>query len=192
MQRRFHHRDYPADRLAAERDCTISVVIPARDEAATIAPIVRSVVALRDAGLVDQVVVVDDSQDGTAQLAADAGAEVYDQSSLRADFGGVRGKGDAMWRALSVLSGDLVVFLDADTEDFSPHFVTGLLGPLLRGDGRTRFVKATYDRPWRTAAARSRRAAVASPSSPHARCCGAAFPRSRHPSAVGRRDRSDP
>jgi glucosyl-3-phosphoglycerate synthase len=149
--RTFAHGTFALGDLVRDRDRSVSVCLPARDEAATIAPIVRSVVALRDAGLVDQVVVVDDSQDGTAQLAADAGAEVHDQSSLMAGYGPVRGKGDAMWRALSVVHGDLVVFLDADTEDFAPHFVTGLLGPLLRGDGRTRFVKATYGRPWRTA-----------------------------------------
>ena len=32
------------------------------------------------------------------------GAEVYDQSSLCAEYGPVRGKGDAMWRSLSVLA----------------------------------------------------------------------------------------
>ncbi len=40
------------------------------------------------------------------------------------------GKGDAMWRALTVLTGDLVCFVDADSEDFGAHFATGLLGPL--------------------------------------------------------------
>ncbi len=150
--RTFAHTDFPPAALARERSRSVSVCLPARDEAATIAPIVRAVVGLRDAGVVDQVVVVDDSRDGTAQLAADAGAEVHAQSALMPGFGPVQGKGDAMWRALTVLTGDVVVFLDADTEDFSPHFVTGLLGPLLAPATGTRFVKATYARPWRTAA----------------------------------------
>lgn len=146
------HACFRLDDLVRGRERTVSVCLPARDEAATIAPIVRDVAALRDAGLVDQLVVVDDSTDGTAALAAAEGAEVHDQSSLMPEFGPVRGKGDAMWRALSVLTGDLVVFLDADTEDFRPHFVTGLLGPLLEPDATARFVKGTYGRPWRSAA----------------------------------------
>src|SRR3981081_1505227 len=52
-----------------------------------------------------------------------------------------------MWLALSVLSGELVVFLDADSEGFSEHFVTGLLGPLVCEQG-VRFVKAFYRRPF--------------------------------------------
>ncbi len=60
--------------------------------------------------------------------------------------GPVLGKGDAMWRALSVLDGELVCFLDADTEGFSAHFATGLLGPLVCEPGVS-FVKAFYRRP---------------------------------------------
>jgi glucosyl-3-phosphoglycerate synthase len=58
----------------------------------------------------------------------------------------VLGKGDAMWRALSVLDGELVCFLDADTEGFCGHFATGLLGPLVCEPGVS-FVKAFYRRP---------------------------------------------
>ena len=53
-----------------------------------------------------------------------------------------------MWRALSVLDGELVCFLDADTEDFSAHFATGLLGPLVCEPGVS-FVKGFYRRPLR-------------------------------------------
>ena len=53
-----------------------------------------------------------------------------------------------MWRALSVLDGELVCFVDADTESFSAHFATGLLGPLVCESGVS-FVKAFYRRPLR-------------------------------------------
>jgi glucosyl-3-phosphoglycerate synthase len=56
------------------------------------------------------------------------------------------GKGQAMWKALYATSGDLVVFCDADVRHFDPHFVTGLLGPLLLRDD-VMFVKGFYDRP---------------------------------------------
>jgi len=51
-----------------------------------------------------------------------------------------------MWRALSCLEGELVCFLDADTENFSGHFATGLLGPLVCEPGVS-FVKGFYRRP---------------------------------------------
>jgi glucosyl-3-phosphoglycerate synthase len=145
--RRFHHSDFPADRLAG-RTATVSVCVPARNEAENIAPTVEQLVRLRDAGLIDQVVVVDDSTDGTAALAAAAGAEVYDQSSLRAEFGPVDGKGDAMWRALAVCRGDVVCFLDADSADFGERFPRGLVGAVACGEAD--FAKGVYRRPWRS------------------------------------------
>ena len=62
-------------------------------------------------------------------------------------FGQVLGKGDAMWRALGALEGEIVCYLDADSEDFSAHFATGLLGPLVCEPG-VEFVKAFYRRPF--------------------------------------------
>lgn len=96
----------------------ISVVIPARNEAATVGAIVRS---LRGIG---EVVVVDDgSTDATAQVAAAAGARVV------ASEGGP-GKGQAMWKGLAETSGEIVVFCDADLQDFDPSFVTELVRAL--------------------------------------------------------------
>jgi glucosyl-3-phosphoglycerate synthase len=92
------------------------------------------------------VLVLDNSTDDTAEIASGLGAEVVDQQELMPELGPVLGKGDAMWRALSALSGELVCFLDADSEHFSAHFVTGLLGPLLC-EPEVSFVKAFYRRP---------------------------------------------
>lgn len=146
--RSFHHAEFPPDRLRAEREATISVCVPAREEAATIAAVVAPLVALRDAGVVDQVVVADDeSLDGTGAIAAALGAEVHHPSQLLPEFGPVLGKGDAMWRALSVCSGDLICFVDGDSEDFGTHFACGLLGPLVCAPG-VQFVKGFYRRPF--------------------------------------------
>ncbi len=76
------------------------------------------------------------------------GAEVHDQEHLAPELGPVLGKGDAMWRALHVLTGDVICFLDADTEQFGPHFACGLLGPLLCTE-RFAFVKGFYRRPFK-------------------------------------------
>ncbi len=145
--RSFHHSLYPAERIAAERRQTISVCLPARECAATVEPIVGELLALREAGALDEVLVVDAaSSDGTAEIAARAGARVVQEAELMSEFGPVLGKGDAMWRALSCLEGELVCFLDADTEGFSGHFATGLLGPLVCEPGVS-FVKGFYRRP---------------------------------------------
>ena len=128
----------------------MSVCVPAREEAATISHVVRPLVALRETGVLDQVVVVDDdSLDQTGAIAASLGADVVRPAALLPGFGAVLGKGDAMWRALSVLSGDLVCFVDADSEDFSAHFATGLLGPLICSP-RVGFVKGFYRRPFKS------------------------------------------
>lgn len=149
-ERSFHHSRYSPERLAAERGSTISVCLPARECAGTVGPIVRELVRLRELGAIDEVVVVDAaSRDGTAAEALAAGACVHQEAELLGGFGPVLGKGDAMWRALSVLRGELVCFLDADTGNFGHHFATGLLGPLaLEPAAGISFVKAFYRRPF--------------------------------------------
>jgi glucosyl-3-phosphoglycerate synthase len=145
--RSFHHSVYPAERIAAEREQSVSVCLPARECAGTVASIVGELLTLREAGAIDEVVVIDAaSADGTAELARRAGAVVWQEDELMPAHGPVLGKGDAMWRALSRLGGQLVCFLDADTEGFSAHFATGLLGPLICEPGVS-FVKAFYRRP---------------------------------------------
>lgn len=146
--RTYHHSAFPAELLAQTRRHSASILLPARNEAPTIGPIVEALMPLVEQGIVDQVAVLDDSTDGTGDIAARLGAEVYDQSALRPEFGPVLGKGDAMWRGLSIARGDVVCYLDADSEDFGPHFALGLLGPILTGD-TIRFVKGFYRRPLR-------------------------------------------
>ena len=144
----FTHTEFPPERLAAERDLSVSVCLPARDEARTIGAILEVLLGLKGQGVVDQIVVVDNSTDGTAEIARSLGAEVHDQECLLPELGPVLGKGDAMWRALGVLTGDVICFLDADSDQFGPHFACGLLGPLLCRD-EISFVKGYYRRPFR-------------------------------------------
>jgi glucosyl-3-phosphoglycerate synthase len=144
--RRFHHSEFALDHLLERKTDTVTVVLPAREVADTIGEIVARLRELDP--LVDQVLVVDaESQDGSAEVAARAGAEVHQEAELLPECGQVLGKGDAMWRALSVARGELVVFLDSDTRDFSPHFALGMLGPLIT-DPDIQFVKGFFRRPY--------------------------------------------
>jgi glucosyl-3-phosphoglycerate synthase len=134
--------------LAAKGTATISVVIPARNEASTIAGIVAGIrrALVEEHPLVDELVVMDsDSSDDTASLARDAGARVHAVRSVRPDLGEYPGKGEALWKSQFVTSGDLLVFIDADLTGWGTHFVTGLLGPLLASP-TTALVKGFYDR----------------------------------------------
>ncbi|MDQ8046317.1 MAG: glycosyltransferase [Solirubrobacteraceae bacterium] len=128
------------------------MIVPTVNEAATIGPICRSLVELRDRGVCDRVLVVDESTDATAHIARCAGAEVVRQSSLRSDAGPLRGKGDAMWRALHAINEDIVVFVDGDTRGFDADMVVGLIDAIT--SGRADFAKATYRRPWDDGATR--------------------------------------
>jgi glucosyl-3-phosphoglycerate synthase len=144
----FHHLAFPADGLTEYRHRTVSVCLPARNEERTIGAILGQLTPLREQGVVDEIVVVDGSSDRTAEIALSLGVEVHAQDALMPELGPVLGKGDAMWRALTVLEGDIVCFLDADSEDFGPHFACGLIGPLLT-DPTISFVKGFYRRPFR-------------------------------------------
>lgn len=141
--------DWPATRLIGLKgDLRISVVMPARDEEATVGEVVRQISDdLVDAvPLVDELIVMDSlSGDGTADAARDAGAVVHSVADVRPDLGVRSGKGEALWKSLFVTSGDLLVFIDADLTDWGTHFVSGLLGPLLADPG-TLLVKGFYDR----------------------------------------------
>jgi glucosyl-3-phosphoglycerate synthase len=143
--RRIDHRDLDLDALVATKGGrTTSVCLPARNEAATVGEIVTRIAAHP---LVDEVVVVDDhSTDATATEAAAAGATVVRAADVLPEYGEGPGKGQALWKAVAVSTGEIVAFCDADLRDFEPHFVTGLLGPFLL-DPELGFLKAFYRRP---------------------------------------------
>lgn len=126
----------------------VSDIIPARNEASTVASVVGPLRAqLMDAApVIDELVVMDSlSTDDTATQAADAGATVFSVADVRPDLGVQAGKGEALWKALFVTSGTLLVFVDADLREWGVHFVTDLLRPLL-ADPHTNLVKGFYDR----------------------------------------------
>ena len=152
-RRTYHHRDFsdPADlaRAKTDQEISISVCIPALNEEPTIGPIVEVVRReLMDAvPLVDELVVVDSaSLDGTVREAEAAGATVYQDEGILPELDPLGGKGDAMWKSLFVLRGDVILWLDADIRNFDPRFVLGPLGPLL-ADPSLGYVKSFYRRP---------------------------------------------
>ena len=99
---------------------SVAVCIPARNEAGTLGAIATSVARLVEAGVVDDLLVIDDgSSDATASVAAAAGARVVSSP-------GGPGKGQALRQAVAVTTADVLVFLDADVVNFTPRYVTAL------------------------------------------------------------------
>ena len=151
FERRTHRwQDWSLEQLlAAKQGTSVSLVVPARNEAATVGDVVTRVreALVETTDLLDEIVVIDsDSTDDTFNVASDAGAAVFRSAEIRPDLGTVPGKGEAMWKSLFVTRGDVLVFMDADLLDWDTHFVPGLLGPLLtRPD--VALVKGFYERP---------------------------------------------
>ncbi|WP_406729774.1 glucosyl-3-phosphoglycerate synthase [Streptomyces sp. GD-15H] len=145
--------DRPLHRILAAKRATgqtVSVVLPALNEEATvgdIAGVVRRDLMLR-VPLVDEIVVVDSgSTDRTSEVAAAAGATVVHRDTILPRIPAVPGKGEVLWRSLLVTRGDIVCFVDADLREFSADFVSGIVGPLLT-EPDVHLVKAMYDRPF--------------------------------------------
>ncbi|MGW4032828.1 glucosyl-3-phosphoglycerate synthase [Streptomyces sp. NPDC004838] len=149
-RRTWRASDRPLGRLiAAKRTTTVSVVLPALNEEATVGDIVTVIrrELMEKTPLVDELVVIDSgSTDRTGEVAAAAGARVVHRDDILPRIPAVPGKGEVLWRSLMVTRGDIVCFIDADLRDFSADFVSGVVGPLLT-DPELQFVKAMYDRP---------------------------------------------
>jgi glucosyl-3-phosphoglycerate synthase len=149
-RRTFHHSAFsPESLVALKNGATVSVVLPALNEAATVGAIVRCFrsALMERVPLIDELVVIDPgSTDGTDAAARDAGATVVHEADLLPSLGRVPGKGEALWKSLAATTGDLVAWVDADIADPGPEFVTGILGPLLT-DPSVMYVKGFYERP---------------------------------------------
>jgi glucosyl-3-phosphoglycerate synthase len=129
--------------VSAEAPPTISVCLPARNEAATIGAIVAEAVRLE---LVTEVVVLDDgSTDDTAAVATAAGARVVAEASVLPEAGSGTGKGNALWKSLYACRGDIICWVDADLRNFRGEYIERLCTPLLEQPG-TMFVKAFFTR----------------------------------------------
>ncbi|MFJ9330977.1 glucosyl-3-phosphoglycerate synthase [Streptomyces sp. NPDC101230] len=153
-RRSWSSADRPLNRLTDARAAdphrtSVSVVLPALNEEATVGAIVGTIrrELMERVRLVDELVVIDSgSTDATAAVARAAGARVVHRDAILPRIPALPGKGEVLWRSLLVTSGEIVCFVDADLRDFSADFVSGTVGPLLT-DPTVQFVKAMYDRP---------------------------------------------
>ena len=130
---------------------TISLVLPALNEEATVGNVIRSIKSalVEDVPLIDEMVLMDSrSSDRTCEIAQSLGVPVFVHQDVLPQYGPRRGKGEALWKSLYVTHGDLVFWIDTDILNIHPRFMYGLIGPLLLNPG-VQFVKGFYRRPLR-------------------------------------------
>jgi nucleotide-binding universal stress UspA family protein len=151
----FHAHEFADIRklvsLKEKQGLTVSLGLPALNEEKTIGTVIRRVKgALMDRyPLIDQMVVIDSaSTDRTVRIAEELGLPVVQHAEVLPEAGSYTGKGEALWKSLHVLDGDIVAWVDTDISNIQPRFVYGLLGPLLR-EPRIQYVKGFYQRPIR-------------------------------------------
>lgn len=116
----------------------VAVVIPAKNEAATIGAVIDS--ATHHEGFVDEVIVVNDhSSDDTHAVALHHGARVL-------ELEGPTGKGEALEAGLGITDSDIIVFLDGDVLNPGIDYVARMIQPLVERP-EIRLVKGYYERP---------------------------------------------
>lgn len=153
-KRTWHHSEF-ADVAALvsskkEQGLKISVCFPTLNVAGTVGKCVGVIrrALVDEHPLVDELCIVDSrSTDGTVEIAEAEGARVIFDDEIHPEVEPqAGGKGEALWKSLFALEGDIIVWVDSDIENIHPRFVYGLLGPLL-ADPAVGYVKAFYERP---------------------------------------------
>ncbi len=153
----FHHSEFKdtAELVRAKNrmNAGISLAFPTLNEEATIGKeiLVIKTELMDRFKLLDEIAVIDSgSTDRTRSIAEGLGARFFASGDILRKYGSNRGKGENLWKSLYALSGDIIVWIDADIRNIGPKFVTGLVGPILLGRGIS-YVKAFYERPFKTA-----------------------------------------
>ncbi len=151
----FHSREFEEiERLVElkeEQGLTISLGLPALNEEETVGNVIQTVKSalMERFPLLDEIVLIDSgSVDYTREIAADLGIPVYIHQEVLTQYGAYHGKGEALWKSLYILNGDIIAWIDTDIKNIHPRFVYGILGPLLKNP-RIMYVKGFYRRPLR-------------------------------------------
>jgi len=151
----FHSKEFAniaeLVRLKEQQNLTISLVLPTLNEEETIGPIISCMQddLQRRHPLLDELIVMDSrSRDRTVAIARSYGVRVVVHQDLLPEIGSYHGKGEALWKSLSVTTGDIVAWIDTDIANIHAKFVYGLIGPLLK-EPRIGYVKGFYRRPLR-------------------------------------------
>ena len=137
--------------LKEDQGVSISLALPALNEEQTVGNVIKTVkTALMDqVPVLDEIVLIDSgSEDQTRTIASDLGIPVYIHQEILTNYGAFQGKGEALWKSLYVVNGDIIAWIDTDIKNIDPRFVYGILGPMLDNQN-IHYVKGFYRRPLR-------------------------------------------
>jgi glucosyl-3-phosphoglycerate synthase len=138
--------------IKRERGLTVSVCLPTLNTADSVGETLRvfRTELVERCPLIDQLAVIDShSTDGTIDICRAEGAEVFFDDEIAPEVEPATGKGEALWKSLFVLDGDIICWVDSDIENIHPRFAYGLVGALL-SNPEIGYVKAFYERPIRS------------------------------------------
>ncbi len=152
-QNTFHSDEFADLRylmaLKEKQGVIISIGLPALNEENTIGNVIQTLktVLMDEVPLIDEIVLIDsNSTDRTVQIAQDLGIPTFIHQEVLPEEGIYIGKGEALWKSLYLLKGDLIAWVDTDITNIHPRFIYGLLGPLLKHP-HIQYVKGFYQRP---------------------------------------------
>ncbi len=137
--------------LKEKQGVTISIGLPALNEEETVGKVISTIkkAFMDDLPLVDEIVLIDSlSTDNTVAIAESLCVPVHKHPEILPEVGSYRGKGEALWKSLYALKGDIVAWIDTDITNIHPRFIYGILGPLLKRPD-IQYVKGFYQRPIR-------------------------------------------
>lgn len=146
--REFEDLERLADRKHRQ-DLTVSLALPIMAERPGLPDVLRSLTQafMGRTPLVDEIVVINACGSArTDRAATAAGVQVVRSADVLSHYGGFPGRGEALWKSLHVLRGDVLCFLDLENAPDQPRLVAGLLGPLLT-DPDIAYVKGFVRRP---------------------------------------------
>lgn len=130
----------------------VAIILPTLNEEKTVARVIETALEVRQAGVADEVILVDSaSTDNTVAIAKTYGIPVHLHPQIAPELGSYRGKGEAMFKSALVTDADVLAWVDTDIENITPRFFYGLLGPILTHPA-LRFVKGYFSRPVRVEA----------------------------------------
>lgn len=137
--------------MKEDQSLTISLGLPALNEADTVGTVISTLKSalMDEIPLLDEIVLIDSgSIDYTREIAIESGIPVYIHQNILSNYDSYHGKGEALWKSLYILEGDIIVWVDTDIRNIHPRFVYGILGPLLKNPN-IQYVKGFYRRPIR-------------------------------------------
>jgi glucosyl-3-phosphoglycerate synthase len=153
LENTFHNSQFSDKKrlveLKGKQNLKISLAFPTLNEEKTIGKeiLILKTELINRFPLIDEIVVIDSkSSDNTRKIALEQGAKVYISRDILPGKGSYKGKGENLWKSLYVLTGDIIVWIDADIKNIHPKFVYGLVGPLLENP-KLSYIKAFYERP---------------------------------------------